>query len=133
MTDVGHDKEQDLTTDAHTDRAEPHYTRPRRQATKPERYRDFVCCRNYQQEWQRGERSVRRMMSAPRPPVTRKCKYCDVQLEGKRTQQRHVQERHQDVLAQKREAAQTRDRLAEQRNQLLAQIRTCNVRGIRMR
>ena len=102
--------------------------RPRRPIIKPVRYRGVICFRNHGQRWQLG-----RARPAPREPTPRPCKFCDVQLEGKKAQRRHVQEAHRDILEKNREAAQERRRWAELREQLLNQIRTAEVRGVRIK
>ena len=56
-----------------------------------------------------------------------------MKLEGKRAQRRHVQEAHRDILKPNLEAAQERRRCTELREQLLNQIRTAKVRGVRIK
>ena len=70
--------------------------RPLRSREVPDRYTDFVLF-------------TRKKTNRPQPsrpaPTLRPCKYCGVELRGKREQLRHVQSSHRDILATNKERA----------------------------
>ena len=79
--------------------------RPARSRKPPAKYRDFVL---FLSEEPNGQRLAR---PAPTP---RRCKFCEVVLNGKRAQTLHVQSVHRDILQMKKTQAQERGRLQKQ-------------------
>ena len=106
--------------------------RPRRRIQKPGRYKDSVRCRNDCQAGQTGEQKSGRVRPAPRRPIPRKCKFCDLQLEGRQDQRRHVQDVHEDILARNREQARKKRQLTEEDDQIRVQVGSSGIRRVQV-
>ena len=89
--------------------------RPARSRKLPGKYRDFVLF---------TRKKTNRPYPARPAPTPRPCRYCGVELNGKREQVRHVQNSHRDILEANKKKAQDEARLLETRTDLIRYIRT---------
>ena len=87
--------------------------RPQCRIQEHGKYKDFVC--RIETNVEAGVREEEKVVKpAPRKLTPRKCKFCDLQLEGRQDQRRHIQDVHKDILARNREQARTKRQLTEQ-------------------